>query len=84
MKTEADKDLKTYKFKVNDTELESQREKLVALDILKLAKNKGAFPGKPEHYVLQGDKGKYKPEDWVDLQSDNMFITIPAEPTPVA
>ena len=75
---------KSYSFKVNGVEIQSPHQKLVALDVLKLAKDKEAIPGKPEEYILQGDKGKYKLDDWVDLDEDNVFITIPNTATPVA
>lgn len=84
MQADDGKDPKTYSFTVNGIKLESQHGKLVALDILKLAKDKEAFPGNPESYLLQGDKEKYKLEDWADLEVDNSLITIPTEPTPVA
>ncbi|MDD9859748.1 MAG: hypothetical protein OXU40_04805 [Nitrospira sp.] len=75
---------KGYRFKVNGGEIYSPHEKLVALDILQLAKNKGAFPRKPEEYILHGDKKTYKPDDWVDLKQDDIFITVPNQSTPVA
>ena len=71
-------------FKVNGVEIEVAESKLMARDILELAKERGAMPGKPEDYILQGDKRQYKPDDWVDLEEDNSFITIPTAPTPVA
>jgi len=76
--------LTAYEFKVNGVEIHSPLQKIVALDVLQLAKNKGAFPGKPEDYILEGDKGQYKPNDWVDLVQDKMFITAPNKPTTVA
>ena len=54
------------------------------MNILKLAKKAGAMPGNPEEYILQGDKGQYGQDAWVDLLEDNVFITIPSTPTPVA
>jgi len=76
--------LAVYEFKVNGVEIHSPLQKVVALDVMQLAKNKGAFPGKPEDYILESDKGRYKPDDWVDLKQDNVFITAPNQPTPVA
>ncbi len=73
-----------FTFKVNGVQIETPQQKLVARDILQLAKEKGAIPGKPEGYILQGDKGEYKAGDWVDLSEDNLFIAIPNKPTPVA
>ena len=57
---------------------------LVALEILKMAAARGAMPGKPEDYALQGDKGRYGSGDTVDLAEDDQFITIPTTPTDVA
>ena len=71
-------------FKVNGVEIRTDRESLSAEEILKLAKEKGAIPGNPEDYILQGDKGVYKRADHVDLKEDNLFIAIPNKPTPVA
>lgn len=75
---------KEFKFKINGIEIETPHQKLVAHDILELAEKHGAIPGKPEDYVLQGDKGEYKNDDWVDLSEDKVFITIPNKSTPVA
>ena len=75
---------KVFSFTVNGAELQSQFEKLVAFDILKLAKEKHAIPGKPEDCILKGGKSEYKPDEWVDLSEDKVFITIPQGPTPVA
>ena len=73
-----------FKFKVNGEEIDTPDRELSARDILQLAKNKGAIPGNPEDYILQGDKGQYGPDDLVNLEEDNLFITIPNKPTPVA
>ena len=73
-----------FTFKVNGVQIDTPHQKLVAHDILELAEKKGAIPGKPEGYILQGDKGKYEWNDWVDLEEDNLFITIPTGPTMVA
>ena len=74
----------TFSFKINGIEIEVKRPKILASEILKLAAERGAMPGKPEDYILQGDKGPYKSDDWVNLKEDNQFITIPNTPTPVA
>ena len=71
-------------FKVNGVEIQTDNQFLLAKEILKLAKEKGAIPGDPEDYILQGDKGKYKQDDNVNLKEDNLFIAIPNKPTPVA
>lgn len=75
---------KEYELKVNGIEIITPHQKLVAHDVLELAQKHNAIPGKPEDYILQGDKGPYKRDDWVDLEEDNVFITIPDAPTPVA
>ena len=43
----------SFSFTVNDTEIETQHEKLIAADILKLAEQAGAIPNKPETYFLE-------------------------------
>ena len=73
-----------FTIKVNGIEIEVKRRRVTAREILELAKQHGAMPGKPEEYILQGDKGKYGPDDRVDLAEENVFITIPNTPTPVA
>lgn len=75
---------RSFSFKVNGIEIEVKRTKILASAILDLAAERGAMPGKPEDYILQGDKGPYKSDDWVNLEEDNQFITIPNTPTPVA
>ena len=74
----------SFTFKVNGVEIHTDHQSLMAKEILKLAKEKEAIPGNPEDYILQGDKGKYKSNDSVNLEEDNLFITIPDKPTPVA
>jgi hypothetical protein len=73
-----------FTFKVNGVEIPTDHESLLAREILKLAEEKGAIPGNPEDYILQGDKGEYKQDDQVNLKEDNLFIAIPDKPTPVA
>lgn len=73
-----------FTFKVNGVEIYTDHESLLAKEILALAEEKGAIPGKPDGYILQGDKGKYKGDDRVNLKEDNLFIAIPNKPTPVA
>ena len=73
-----------FAFKVNGEEIYTDHESLLAKEILALAKEKGAIPGKPEDYILKGDKGEYKGNDRINLKEDNQFITIPDKPTPVA
>ena len=73
-----------YPFKVNGVELQAQSRVLSALEILEIARKHGAMPGNPDQYLLQGDKGRYQLSDKVDLAEDNIFITVPITPTPVA
>ena len=73
-----------FTFKVNGVEIYTDHETLLAKEILALAKEKGAIPGKLEEYILKGDKGEYKGNDRVNLKEDNQFITILDKPTPVA
>lgn len=73
-----------FTLEVNGIEMTTPHQKLVAHDILELAEKNRAIPGKPEDYILQGDKGKYGQDEWVDLEEDHLFITIPDKPTPVA
>ena len=73
-----------FTLKVNGEEIYTDHESLLAKEILQLAKEKGAIPGNPEDYILQGDKGEYKGDDCVNLKEDNLFIAIPNKPTPVA
>ena len=75
---------KQFDFKVNGTEFQTELSIPTALDILVIAKQGGAVPNNPEGYILQGEKGEYRGVDRVDLDEDNIFITIPVTPTPVA
>lgn len=77
-------DKKVLLFKINDTEISTVHDKMVAHDILELAEKKGAFPGKPEDYVLRGDKREYGWNDWVNLHEDNRFFTVRNQPTQVS
>ena len=73
-----------FDLKVNGVQISVENRYLTALAILQLAKEKGAMPGAPDDYMLQGDKGQYAQDALVDLAEDNVFITIPTAPTPVA
>ena len=73
-----------FKFKVNGIEISTDKQSLLAKEILELAREKGAIPGNPEDYILQGDKGKYEQNARVNLEEDNLFIAISNKPTPVA
>lgn len=74
----------TFTLKVNGIEMQMGQEKVVAHDILELAEKEGAIPGKPENYLLDGDKGRYGWDDWVNLSEDSVFITLRNAPTQVA
>lgn len=74
----------TFTLKVNGIEMQMGQEKVVAHDVLELAEKEGAIPGKPENYVLEGDKGRYGRDDWVNLSEDSVFITLRDAPTQVA
>lgn len=74
----------TFTLKVNGIEVQMEHEKVVAHDVLELAEKEGAIPGKPENYVLEGDKGRYGRDDWVNLSEDSVFITLRDAPTQVA
>ena len=76
----------SFSFTVNDTEIETRHEKLIAADILKLAEQAGATPHKPETYFLEtaDEKHRFKNEDWVNLQEYKEFITVPTGKTDVA
>ncbi len=75
---------KGYPYVVNGTGLESRVPKLLAIDILQAAKDAGLIPLKPEDYLLQSDQNQYKPHDYVNLEVDHSFITVPQSSTPVA
>ena len=75
---------KRFEVKVNGTEFVMEDPSPTALEILVLAKQRGAIPNDPEGYVLQGDKGEYQGNQRVNLAEDNVFITIPVSPTSVA
>ena len=75
---------KVFTIKVNGIEIETEHAKMVAHDILELAEKKGAIPSSWKNYILKGDKGEYQPNQEVDLQEDNFFITLRVGPTPVA
>lgn len=82
--TRGKEETRSFEVKVNGIQLEAKSRELSARSILELAKERGAVPGNPEEYELQGDKGRYGLDDLVDLEEDNIFITLPTTPTPVA
>ena len=73
-----------FTIKVNGEEITTDRQELKAGEILELAKQHGAIPGKPEEYVLRGEKREYGWEDTVDVAQDNIFIAILNTPTQIA
>ena len=73
-----------YDFKVNGTEFQTEYQSPTGLEILMIAKQGGAVPNNPEEYVLQGEKGLYQGVDRVNLEEDNILVTIPVSPTQVA
>ena len=76
----------SFSFTVNDTEIKTQHEKLIAADILKLAEQAGAIPNPPGTYFLEtaDEKHRFKNGDWVNLQEYKAFITVPTGKTDVA
>lgn len=82
--TKAKEENRSFKIKVNGIEIEVKSQELTAHKILELAKERGAVPGNPDEYVLQGDKGRYDPDTLINLEEDNIFITLPTAPTQVA
>ena len=81
-----DKPTDQFTITVNGKELKLHHEKLVASDVLKLAKKHGAFTGKPEEYVLLSDnpEHEFKNDDWVDFREYKEFTAERSAPTPVA
>jgi hypothetical protein len=76
-----------FTYTINDVKIESQYEKLTAMEILEVAAERGAIDGKPQDYILQSlkdDDRTYKPEDTVDLSLNNEFIALSSSPTLVA
>ena len=81
-----DKPSDHFTITVNGKELKLDHEKLVASDVLKLAKERGAFTGNPEEYVLLSDdpEHEFKNDDWVDFREYKEFTAERSAPTPVA
>lgn len=74
----------SYEFKVNGVQFAADKSVSTALEILKQAKEGGAIPNNPEEYILSGEKGQYQGDDKVNLEEDNVFITVPKGSTPYA
>lgn len=73
-----------FKFKINGIEIASERSRLSAGEILKLAEEHQAIPGSPEDYMLVGEKGEYRGIEEIDFEIDELLISIPTAPTQVA
>ena len=76
--------MENFEIQVNGVLIKVDEEKLQASRILEIAHERGAMPGKPEEYDLQGESRLYKADDWVDFTEDKEFITIPNTSTQVA
>lgn len=77
----------TFILKVNGEELQIEHQIVVAHDILELAEKNQAITGAPTEYLLKSltqDDRVYQWDEEVDLEKDNLFITIRNAPTPVA
>lgn len=81
---------KTYKFKINGQELESNLNKLVTKEIIKMAKEKGVpLPGDEQKKLILESVGleqsrKFELDEEVDIEQFCEFLIILNEPTPVA
>ena len=73
-----------FLIRVNGFAIRTAHEQLVAREILELAKKQEAFSGKPEDYLLMGDKGLYGSKDQVNVREDDLFVAISDRPTLVA
>ncbi len=75
-----------YEFKVNGVEFTMENPNPTASEILAIAIDGKSVPNPKaaEGYILRGDKGEYQGGTRIDLSIDNVFITIPTGPTPVA
>ena len=76
-------------FTVNGKDLtQAPGEDLTAEEILRMAKEKGAFTGSLDQYTLEAlddkDKGVYAPGVKVTPKEGERFLAVPSGPTPVA
>ena len=77
----------TYTLKVNGDEMQMSFRFVVAHDILELAEKHSAIAGAPDEYILKSilvDDREYGRNEQVDLEKDNVFISLPNTPTQVA
>ena len=73
-----------YEVKVNGEEFQIDNSHPTAAQILAEAYERKLIVNSPDSYILSGEKGEYKGNDRIDLAQDNVFLTIPIGPTPVA
>lgn len=75
-----------YLFTVNGQQLTSLLQKLVALDIIKMAQEKGAIPTVEslEEWKLEAGGSHFQGSEWVDLGQFMTFVAILNKATPVA
>lgn len=77
-------EVEIFKFKINGVEITSGTSRLNAGEILKLAEEHQAIPGAPEDYMLVGEKGEYRLVEEIDIEIDDLLISVPTGPTQVA
>lgn len=73
-----------FKFKINGIEIASDRSQLNADEILQLAEANHAIPGAPGEYMILGERGEYRGVEEIDIVIEDLLISIPTGPTPVA
>lgn len=77
-------EVEIFRFKINGIEIASESSRLNAGEVLKLAEEHQAIPGAPEDYMLVGEKGEYRLVEEIDIEIDDLLISIPTGPTQVA
>lgn len=77
-------EVEIFKFKINGVEIASGTSRLNAGEILKLAEEHQAIPGAPEDYMLVGEKGEYRLVEEINIEIDDLLISVPTGPTQVA
>lgn len=73
-----------FKFKINGVEIVTDKPSLNAGEILKIAKEQHAISREVEEYILLGQNREYAQVEEVDIVIDDLLISIPTGPTPVA
>ena len=81
MTTEA---VEIFKFKINGVEIATDKPSLNAREILKIAKERHAISLEVDEYILLGQNREYTLVEEVDIVMDDLLISIPTGPTPVA